>query len=101
METSAQSAEAPTEPTGETVGATCCTRRDCEKTAWTSSPSRFWRFSSFARGRYPRTAPTRKIQNLSRFLKVLQRVLIMFLRVLHILTRLRRRVRRCKLCFQK
>ena len=31
METSAQSAEAPTEPTGETVGATCCTRRDCEK----------------------------------------------------------------------
>ena len=31
VETSAQSAEAPTEPTGETVGATCCTRRDCEK----------------------------------------------------------------------
>ena len=31
METSAQSAEAPTEPTGETVGATCCTRRDCKK----------------------------------------------------------------------
>ena len=26
-----KSAEAPTEPTGETVGATCCTRRDCEK----------------------------------------------------------------------
>ena len=25
------SAEAPTEPGGETVGATCCTRRDCEK----------------------------------------------------------------------
>ena len=23
------SAEAPTEPGGETVGATCCTRRDC------------------------------------------------------------------------
>ena len=31
VETSAQSAEAPTEPTGETVGATCCTRRDYEK----------------------------------------------------------------------
>jgi len=31
VETSAQSAEAPAEPTGETVGATCCTRRDCEK----------------------------------------------------------------------
>ena len=74
METSAQSAEAPTEPTGETVGATCCTRRDCEKTAWASSPSRFWRFLSFARGQYHRTAPARKIQNLSHFLEIYQRV---------------------------
>ena len=73
METSAQSAEAPTEPTGETVGATCCTRRD-RKIAWTSSPSYFWRFLYFARGQYPRTAPARKIQNLSHFLKVYQRV---------------------------
>ena len=39
-------AEAPTEPTGETVGATCCTRRDYEKMAWTSCPSHFWRFLS-------------------------------------------------------
>ena len=31
VETSAQSAEAPTEPTGETVGATCCTQRDYKK----------------------------------------------------------------------
>ena len=74
VETSAQSAEAPTEPTGETVGATCCTRRDCEKAAWTSSPSCFWRFLSFARGQYHCTAPTRKIRNLSHFLKVYQRV---------------------------
>ena len=74
METSAQSAEAPTEPTGETVGATCCTRRDCEKMAWTSSPSHFWRFPSFARGQYRRTAPTRKIRNLSHFLEIYQRV---------------------------
>jgi len=28
VETSAQSAEAPTKPTGETVGVTYCTRRD-------------------------------------------------------------------------
>ena len=34
----------------------------------------FWRFSSFARGQYHRTAPARKIQNLSHFLKVYQRV---------------------------
>ena len=103
METSAQSAEAPTEPTGETVGATCCTRRDYEKTAWTSSPSCFWRFLSFVRGSElceaqetqgskfiyefgrnstvycfvaseNKTAPAHKIQNLSHFLKVLQRV---------------------------
>ena len=44
------------------------------KMAWTSSPSHFWRFSSFARGQYPRTAPARKIQNLSHFLKIYQRV---------------------------
>ena len=56
------------------VGATCCTRRDCEKAAWTSSPSCFWRFLSFARGQYHCTAPTRKIQNLSHFLKIYQRV---------------------------
>ena len=31
VETSAQSAEAPTEPTGETVSATCRTQRDCER----------------------------------------------------------------------
>ena len=103
VETSAQSAEAPTEPTGETVGATCCTRRDYEKTAWTSSPSCFWRFLSFVRGSElceaqetrgskfiyefgrnstvycfvaseNKTAPAHKIQNLSHFLKVLQRV---------------------------
>jgi len=74
VETSAQSAEAPTEPTGETVGATCCTRRDYKKTAWTSSPSCFWRFLSFTRGQYRRTAPARKIRNLSHFLKVYQRV---------------------------
>ena len=42
------------------------------KTARTSSPCRLWRFSSFARGQYPRTAPVRKIRNLSHFLKVLQ-----------------------------
>ena len=42
--------------------------------AWTSSPSHFWRFLSFARGQYRRTAPTRKIQNLSHFLEVYQRV---------------------------
>ena len=34
----------------------------------------FWHFPSFARGQYQRTAPTRKIRNLSHFLKVLQRV---------------------------
>ena len=34
----------------------------------------FWRFLSFARGQYPRTAPTRKIQNLSHFLNIYQRV---------------------------
>jgi hypothetical protein len=42
--------------------------------AWTSSPSHFWRFPSFARGQYHRTAPTHKIRNLSHFLKVYQRV---------------------------
>ena len=42
--------------------------------AWTSSPSHFWCFPSFARGQYHRTAPTRKIRNLSHFLKVYQRV---------------------------
>ena len=41
-----------------------------EKMARTSSPCHFWRFSSFARGQYPRTAPTRKIRNLSHFLEV-------------------------------
>ena len=40
------------------------------KTARTSSPCRFWRFPSFARGQYPRTAPARKIRNLSHFLEV-------------------------------
>ena len=40
-------------PLQREVGATRCTRRDCEKIAWTSSPSRFWRFSSFARGAVP------------------------------------------------
>jgi len=74
VETSAQSAEAPTEPTGETVGATCCSQRDCEKTAWTSSPSRFWHFLSFVRGQYRRTAPAHKIQNLSYFFEIYQRV---------------------------
>ena len=44
------------------------------KTARTLSPCRFWRFPSFARGQYPRTAPARKIRNLSHFLEVLQRV---------------------------
>jgi hypothetical protein len=44
------------------------------KMAWTSSPSYFWRFLSFVRGQYRRTAPTRKIQNLSHFLEVYQRV---------------------------
>ncbi len=82
---------------------TCCTRRDYEKTAWTSSPSCFWRFLSFVRGSElceaqetrgskfiyefgrnstvycfvaseNKTAPAHKIQNLSHFLKVLQRV---------------------------
>ena len=61
-------------PLQREVGATRCTRRDCEKIAWTSSPSRFWCFSSFARGQYHRTAPTHKIRNLSHFLKVYQRV---------------------------
>jgi len=49
------------------------------KTARTSSPCRFWRFSPFARGQYPRTAPTRKMQNLSHFLNILQRVEIYYL----------------------
>ena len=31
-------------PLQREVGATCCTRRDCEKTAWTSSPSYFGAF---------------------------------------------------------
>ena len=44
------------------------------KTARTSSPCRFWRFPSFARGQYQRTAPARKIRNLSHFLEVSQRV---------------------------
>ena len=73
------------------------------KIAWTSSPSYFWRFPSFARGSElceaqetrgskfiyefgrnstvycfvaseNKTAPTRKIRNLSHFLKVYQRV---------------------------
>ena len=44
------------------------------KVAWTLCSSHFWRFLSFARGQYHRTAPTRKIQNLSHFLKVCQRV---------------------------
>ena len=103
METSAQSAEAPTEPTGETVGATCCTRRDYEKELGHRVQALFWRFLSFARwselceaqetrgskfiyefGRNStvycfvasenKTAPARKIQNLSHFLKILQRV---------------------------
>ena len=74
VETSAQSAEAPTESTGETVGATCCTRRDCEKMAWTSSPSHFCAFCLLFGGQYHRTAPAHKIQNLSHFLKVYQRV---------------------------
>ena len=42
------------------------------KMARTSSPCHFWRFPSFAQGQYPRTAPARKIRNLSHFLKVLQ-----------------------------
>ena len=61
-------------PLQREVGATCCTRKDYKKTAWTSSPSCFWRFLSFTRGQYRRTAPARKIQNLSHFLKVYQRV---------------------------
>ena len=44
------------------------------KVALTLCSSHFWRFLSFARGQYPRTAPTRKIQNLSHFLKVYLRV---------------------------
>ena len=51
--------------------------------AWTLSPSHFWRFLSFARGQYRRTAPTRKIQNLSHFLEVYQRVEIYNLIFLH------------------
>ena len=58
------------------------------KKAWTSSPSFFLRFLSFARGQYPRTAPTRKIQNLSHFLKVYQRVEIYYLAFLHAATHL-------------
>ena len=103
METSAQSAEAPTEPTGETVGATCCTRRDCEKQLGHRVQAVFWHFLSFVRGSElckaqetrgskfiyefgrnstvycfvaseNKTAPTHKIQNLSHFLEVYQRV---------------------------
>ena len=44
------------------------------KIARTSSPCYFWRFPSFARGQYPRTAPTRKIRNLSRFLEVCRHI---------------------------
>ena len=42
--------------------------------ARTSSPCHFWRFPSFTRGQYTRTAPARKIRNLSHFLEVSQRV---------------------------
>ena len=42
--------------------------------AWALRSSHFWHFPSFARGQYPRTAPARKIRNLSHFLEVLQRV---------------------------
>ncbi|MDD6659381.1 MAG: hypothetical protein PUE60_04830, partial [Eubacteriales bacterium] len=38
---------------------------------------------SFARGQYHRTAPARKIQNLSHFLNILQRVEICYLIFLH------------------
>ena len=55
--------------------------RGIGKTARTSSPCRFWRFSPFARGQYPRTAPARKIRNLSHFLEVLQRVEKISLRI--------------------
>ena len=41
-----------------------------KKMARTLSPCHFWRFPSFARKQYPRTALARKIRNLSRFLKV-------------------------------
>ena len=103
VETSAQSAEAPTEPTGETVGATCCTRRDCEKRLGHRVQAFFGAFclllggSELCKAQETRgskfifefgrnstvycfvasenkTAPTRKIQNLSHFLKVYQRV---------------------------
>ena len=40
----------------------------------TLSPCLFWHFPSFARGQYQRTAPARKIRNLSHVLEVLQRV---------------------------
>ena len=56
------------------MGATCCTRRDYEKELGHRVQALFWRFLSFARGQYHRTAPTRKIRNLSHFLKVFQRV---------------------------
>ena len=46
--------------------------------AWTSSPSHFWRFPYFARGQYRRTAPARKIRNLSHFLKVLHSYLFFY-----------------------
>ena len=36
----------------------------------TLSPCLFWHFPSFARGQYQRTAPARKIRNLSHFLEV-------------------------------
>ena len=92
METSARSAEAPTEPTGETVGATCCTRRDCEKRLGHRVQAFFGAFCQETRGSKfiyefgrnstvycfvaseNKTAPARKIQNLSHFLKVYQRV---------------------------
>ena len=62
------------------MGATCCTRRDYEKELGHRVQALFWRFLSFARGQYHRTAPTRKIQNLSHFIKALQ-YFIKFIRV--------------------
>ena len=46
--------------------------RGIGKTARTLSPCRFWHLPSFARGQYQRTAPVRKIRNLSHFLEVSQ-----------------------------
>ena len=40
--------------------------------AWTLRSSHFWHFPSFARGQYQRTAPARKIRNLSHFLDSLK-----------------------------